>query len=357
MSDIIKIAVVGIGNCASSLIQGLYFYRQNPTLETGLITPKIGSYSVGDINVTAAFDVDSRKVGLDVSEAISAGKNNTLRFCDVPETTVTVSAAPTLDGLGEKYREQVTDTTTADKNSVLKVLKDSGAEIIVNYLPVGSKEATRWWADVAIESHCAFVNCIPEFIASESSIANKFASAGLPLFGDDIKSQFGATLLHRIIVKYMEIRGFIVDKTYQLNFGGNMDFYNMLNEERLISKRISKREAVRSLQKVPIEQKNVHIGPSDHIEWLEDNKWCYIHIQGFGFAGAPMRLEAKLEVCDSPNSAGVVVDVVRLAKLALQSGVKGPVDDVCAFYMKSPPTPMDDDVAFKALQDWTRLHV
>jgi len=347
----IKIAVIGVGNCASALVQGLQYYRKYPDAP-GLITPVIGGHLAGDIQPVAAFDVDSEKVGQDLADAIFLGRNNVEKLCEVPSTGVLVSPAPVLDGLGEKYREHVGETTESNRENVMAALGASGAEVLVNYLPVGSKEATRWWADIALESGCAFVNCIPEFIASDSSIALRFEQAGIPLIGDDVKSQFGATLLHRIIVQHMELKGLTIEKTYQLNFGGNMDFYNMLNANRLASKRQSKREAVRSLQKAPLAPRYVHIGPSDYVAWLEDNKWCYIHIQGTGFAGTPMRLEAKLEVCDSPNSAGVVVDLVRLARLALGQGVGGPVADVCAFYMKSPPLAMPDDLALEKRDEW-----
>ena len=351
MSRSIRIAIVGVGNCASALVQGIHYYRKHPDTP-GLITTLIGDYMVGDIAPVAVFDVDSEKVGTDLSEAIFLGKNNVERLCDVPLMGVMVSPAPVLDGLGEKYREQVTDTTESDRAGVLSALRASGAEIVVNYLPVGSSDATRWWAEVALEAGCAFVNCIPEFIASDRDLASRFHEAGVPLIGDDVKSQFGATLLHRIIVQHMELKGITVQKTYQLNFGGNMDFYNMLNASRLASKRESKREAVRSLQKSPLDPYYVHIGPSDHVAWLEDSKWCYIHVQGMGFAGAPMRLEAKLEVCDSPNSAGVVVVLIRVARVALDRGIGGTLADVCAFYMKSPPVPMDDDVALRKRDNW-----
>jgi myo-inositol-1-phosphate synthase len=344
--------LVGIGNCASALVQGLEYYRDHPEDSNGLITHRIGPYAVGDIHIVAAFDVDTAKVGLDVSKAIHAGKNNARRLYDVPPLGTVVSAGPVLDGLGGRYREHVSSPAEGTRDEVLQTLRKSGAVIIINYLPVGSREATRWWADVAIEAGCAFVNCIPEFLASDPDISRRFTEASLPLLGDDVKSQFGATLLHRIIVEHLERKGHVIDNMYQLNFGGNMDFYNMLDHERLASKRLSKREAVRSLQKMPLDPGHVHIGPSDHVAWLQDDKWCYIHIQGRGFAGAPMRLEAKLEVCDSPNSAGVVTDVIRLARIALDRGIGGPVREVCAFYMKSPPVPMTDDAAWQERDSW-----
>lgn len=352
MSNRVRAALVGVGNCASALVQGICYYRNRPEETRGLITQRIGKYEVGDIDIVAAFDVDSDKVGRDVSDAIRLGKNNVTHISDVLHLGTAVSAAPVLDGLGENYREKISRVESGTKENIIQVLRESKAEVIVNYLPVGSSEATRWWADMAIQAGCAFVNCIPEFIASDTTMAACFAEAGLPLIGDDVKSQFGATLLHRIIVRHLELKGFVIEKTYQLNFGGNMDFYNMLNSDRLASKRESKREAVRSLQKTPIDLQNVHIEPSDYIEWLEDNKWCYIHVQSLGFGGTPMRLEAKLEVCDSPNSAGVVVDIIRIAKLALDRKIGGPVADVCAFYMKSPPVPLDDDEALSCLKSW-----
>jgi len=354
MGNVIRTAVVGVGNCASAFIQGISYYLARPNESLGLITQYIGPYAVGDIKIVAAFDVDSDKVGRDVSEAIRLGKNNVTIISEVATLGTIVSAAPVLDGLGEKYRKMVPHVEDGSSDEVLEVLRRSRAEVIVNYLPVGSAKATRWWADMAIQAGCAFVNCIPEFIASNPTAAARFAEAGLPLIGDDVKSQFGATLLHRIIVQHLERRGLAIDKTYQLNFGGNMDFYNMLNEDRLHSKRVSKREAVRSVQRVPLELDKVHIGPSDYVAWLEDNKWCYIHVQGQGFGGVPMRLEAKLEVCDSPNSAGVVVDVVRCAKLALMTHQSGPIADVCSFYMKTPPVPVNDDRAQARLEAWLK---
>jgi myo-inositol-1-phosphate synthase len=352
MRDNIKIALVGIGNCASALIQGISYYNAHPNEIIGLIKKRIGRYKVSDIKIVAAFDVDSDKVSKDVSEAILLGKNNVTTFSEVTQLGTTVSAAPVLDGLGEKYREMIPRVEDGSGDEVLDILRRSKAEIIVNYLPVGSFEATRWWADVAIRTGCAFINCIPEFIASDPIIAERFIKARLPLIGDDVKSQFGATLLHRIIVQHMERRGLVIDKTYQLNFGGNMDFYNMLNENRLHSKRVSKRESVRSMQKVPLKLDNIHIGPSDYVSWLEDNKWCYIHLQGRGFGGVPLRLEAKLEVCDSPNSAGVVVDLIRCAKIALSAKLSGPINEVCSYYMKSPPIQLNEDDAFALFEKW-----
>ncbi len=353
----ITVAIVGVGNCASALVQGIEYYRDHPQATDGLITHSVGGYAVGDIHIVAAFDVDPSKVGLDLSEAIYAGPNNADRLYSVPPLGTPVSPAPILDGLGKHYHERVHNPVESSRDSVLRVLRDSQASMIVNYLPVGSSTATRWWADIAIEAGCAFVNCIPEFLASDVEISRRFSEAGLPLLGDDIKSQFGATLLHRIIVEHIERKGYVIDNTYQLNFGGNMDFYNMLDHERLAAKRISKREAVRSIQKVPLDGEHVHIGPSDHVAWLKDNKWCYVHIQGRGFAGAPMRLECKLEVCDSPNSAGVVTDVIRFAQIALDRQIGGPIGEVCAVYMKSPPVPMTDDKAWQVRDAWLKEHL
>ena len=350
----VKIAIIGVGNCASSLIQGIHFYSENKCTD-GLINPIIHGMKVSDIEVVAAFDVDEAKVGKDLSKAIFSSNNNAMKLTDIPFMDVIVTPAPVLDGIGDNYSSRITNTVEANRDDVFRALKLSGAEVLVNYLPVGSREATRFWADIALEAKCAFINCIPEFIASEPTYASKFKAAGIPLLGDDIKSQFGATLLHRIIVQHMELRGFTIDRTYQLNYGGNMDFYNMLDCERLTSKKISKREAVKSIQKNPIENKYVHIGPSGYIEWLEDNKWCYIHIIGRGFGGAPIKIETKLEVCDSPNSAGVVVDLVRIAKKALRNEIGGVLEDVCAFYMKSPPKSMDDDLALRMLNNWLKF--
>lgn len=351
--DKIKIAIVGVGNCASSLVQGISFYSNNDCTD-GLINPLIGGFKLSDIEIVAAFDVDSRKVGKDLSVSIFEGENNTLKFSNVPFTGLTVSPAPVLDGFGIKYSEKVTSIITDTEENVILTIKSSGTEVIVNYLPVGSKQATQFWATIALKTNCAFINCIPEFIASDKRFSNEFKKNCLPLLGDDVKSQFGATLLNRIIVRNLELRGFIMDKSYQLNFGGNMDFYNMLDNERLVSKKRSKLEAVRSLQKNPIAKGNIHISPSDFIEWLQDNKYCYINIIGRGFGGSPMKLESKLEVWDSPNSAGVVVDLIRIAKLALKNKIGGPLTEVCAFYMKSPPRTMDDEMALKLLNKWIK---
>jgi len=346
-----RIAIVGVGNCASSLVQGISYYSSCDST-AGLIHADIGGLSVADIEVASAFDVDARKVGRDLSEAIWLGNNNASKLAEVATLDVEVSPGPLFDGLGQNYRAKTAQTVEADRAGVVGRLRESGAEIIVNYLPVGSAQATRFWAEVALETRCAFVNCIPEFVASDPDYSRRFRARDIPLLGDDVKSQFGATLLHRIIVQHLERRGYEMERTYQLNFGGNMDFYNMLNSERLKSKKISKQQAVRSLQQRPTDERKVHIGPSDYVEWLEDNKWCYLHVDGRGFGGAPLKIEAKLEVCDSPNSAGVVVDLVRLAKLALTNKVGGPLDEVCAFYMKSPPKPMDDDAALASLTSW-----
>ena len=352
--ETINVALIGIGNCASALIQGLYYYIDHPDESLGLINKQIGPFCLPHIKVVAAFDIDSDKVGKDLCEGIYLGENNVINIAHVPRIGTIISPAPVLDSLGDRYRNKLSNITEGTHSEVINVLRESKTEIIVNYLPVGSAKATRWWADVAIQTGCAFINCIPEFIASDIDMAQKFKRAGLPIFGDDVKSQFGATLLHRIIVQHLENKGFKIDKTYQLNFGGNMDFYNMLDENRLNSKRISKRESVRSLQRIPLELDKVHIGPSGYVSWLEDNKWCYIHFQGRGFANVPFRLETKLEVCDSPNSAGVVVDLIRHAKLALSTHQSGAISDVCSYYMKTPPIPMNDDEAQIHLDTWLK---
>lgn len=335
MKDKIKVAIVGVGNCASALIQGIEYYRANPDAP-GLITKEIDGYLVSDIEIVAAFDVDNSKVGQDISEAIFAGNNNVEKFFHVPVKNVNVSPAPLLDGYGDRYKEKVSETCEGTRKDVLKELKGSGAEMIVNYLPVGSSEATRWWTDLALETKTAFINCIPEFIASDPEYAEKFEKAGVPLIGDDIKSQFGATLLHQIIVKELEKKGVKLNKTYQLNFGGNMDFYNMLNFNRLRSKKISKHQAVNTLLKEPLDDHYMHIGPSDYVPWLEDNKWCYIHFHGVGFGGGTIRIEVKLEVPDSKNSAGVVVDVIRCIKASIRNENKHDFNEIADFYFKSP---------------------
>jgi myo-inositol-1-phosphate synthase len=364
----VRIAIVGVGNCASSLVQGLEFYRgADPADDVpGLMHVDLGGYHVGDIEVVAAFDVDAKKVGRDVAEAIVAEPNNTIRFADVPPLGVTVSRGRTLDGLGEYYRAVISESEEPEAD-VVRVLRDSNADVLVSYLPVGSEEAARFYAGCALEAGVAFVNCLPVFLASDPGWARRFGAAGLPIVGDDIKSQVGATITHRLLAKLFEDRGAHLDRTYQLNFGGNMDFMNMLERSRLVSKKISKTQSVQSQLDVPLEKDAIHIGPSDHVPWLEDRKWAMIRLEGRNFGDVPISIEMKLEVWDSPNSAGVVIDAVRCAKLARDRGIGGPLIGPSAYFMKSPPVQFSDEAAHEMVeafihgngraedQDWTRF--
>ncbi|TCK03911.1 inositol-3-phosphate synthase [Phorcysia thermohydrogeniphila] len=348
MSEKVKVAIVGVGNCASSLIQGIYYYRNKSEEEiSGLMHYDIGGYKPWDIEVVAAFDIDVRKVGKDVSKAIFEKPNCTTVFCpDVPEMGVEVQMGPIMDGFAEHMKDYPEDQrfVPADKEpvDVVKVLKESGAEVVINYLPVGSEEATRFYAQCALEAGCAFVNCIPVFIASDEEWAKKFREKGLPIVGDDIKSQVGATITHRVLATLMSDRGVRIDRTYQLNFGGNTDFLNMLERKRLKTKKVSKTEAVRSLLPYPIESDNIHIGPSDYVPWLKDNKIAYIRLEGRLFGDVPMYIELKLSVEDSPNSAGSAIDAIRCAKLALDRGIAGPLYSISAYTMKHPPVQYPD---------------
>jgi len=348
MSKKVKLAIVGVGNCASSLIQGIYYYRNRSEEEiSGLMHYDIGGYKPWDIEVVAAFDIDVRKVGKDLSKAIFEKPNCTTVFCpDIPEMGVEVQMGPIMDGFAEHMEDYPEDQrfVPADKEpvDVVKVLKESGAEVVVNYLPVGSEEATRFYAQCALEAGCAFVNCIPVFIASDEEWARKFKEKGLPIVGDDIKSQVGATITHRVLATLMSDRGVRIDRTYQLNFGGNTDFLNMLERKRLKTKRVSKTEAVRSLLPYPIESDNIHIGPSDYVPWLKDNKIAYIRLEGRLFGDVPMYIELKLSVEDSPNSAGSAIDAIRCAKLALDRGIAGPLYSISAYTMKHPPIQYPD---------------
>lgn len=348
MSKKVKLAIVGVGNCASSLIQGIYYYRNRSEEEiSGLMHYDIGGYKPWDIEVVAAFDIDVRKVGKDLSKAIFEKPNCTTVFCpDIPEMGVEVQMGPIMDGFAEHMEDYPEDQrfVPADKEpvDVVKVLKESGAEVVVNYLPVGSEEATRFYAQCALEAGCAFVNCIPVFIASDEEWARKFKEKGLPIVGDDIKSQVGATITHRVLATLMSDRGVRIDRTYQLNFGGNTDFLNMLERKRLKTKKVSKTEAVRSLLPYPIESDNIHIGPSDYVPWLKDNKIAYIRLEGRLFGDVPMYIELKLSVEDSPNSAGSAIDAIRCAKLALDRGIAGPLYSISAYTMKHPPIQYPD---------------
>lgn len=342
----IRVAIVGVGNCASSLVQGLTFYGDAPVDETvpGLMHVALGGYHVGDVEVVAAFDVARTKVGRDLSEAIVAEPNNTQVFARVPRSGVTVQRGPTMDGIGRYLREIVAESD-APPADVAAILRRTEAQVLVSYLPVGSEQATRWYAEQALAAGCAFVNCIPVFIASDPKWRARFEACGLPIVGDDIKSQLGATILHRTLVTLFHERGVRVDRTYQLNFGGNTDFANMLERERLESKKISKTQAVTSLLGAPLPADSVHVGPSDHVPWLTDRKWAHIRVEGTTFGNVPLSCELKLEVWDSPNSAGVVIDAIRCARLALDRGIGGALIGPSSYFMKSPPEQFTDHEA------------
>jgi myo-inositol-1-phosphate synthase len=345
--------VAGVGNCASSLIQGVEYYRNADPAETvpGLMHVELGGYHVGDVEFVAAFDVDAAKVGLDLGKAIFAGQNNTIRFAPVGDLSVEVQRGPTFDGLGKYYRETI-EESPAEAVDVTEVLKASGADVLVSYLPVGSEQAQKHYAQACIDAKVAFVNAIPVFIASDPEWAAKFEAAGVPIVGDDIKSQVGATIVHRILARLFEDRGLVLDRTYQLNVGGNMDFKNMLERSRLESKKVSKTQAVTSQIDNPIDAHDVHIGPSDHVAWLDDRKWAYIRLEGRNFGDVPLNIELKLEVWDSPNSAGVIIDALRCAKLAKDRGLGGPVEAASAYFMKSPPVQHHDDEAHRMVEDF-----
>lgn len=342
----VRVAIIGVGNCASALVQGVMYYRNAPpdAFVPGLMHTILGGYHVGDIEFSAAFDVDAQKVDKDLSEAIFAGPNNTYRFAEVPHLGVPVHRGMTHDGLG-KYLKQAIQKAPRDTDPIQRILQDTGTDVVVNFLPVGSEMATKWYVEHVLDAGCAFVNCIPVFIAREEYWRNRFKEHGLPLIGDDIKSQVGATIVHRVLTRLFRDRGVRLDRTYQLNFGGNTDFLNMLERERLVSKKISKTNAVTSQLDYGLPEENIHIGPSDYVPWLADRKWCYIRMEGTTFGGAPLSLELKLEVWDSPNSAGVVMDAVRCAKLALDRGLAGALEGPSAYFMKSPPKQYSDDVA------------
>ena len=349
----IRLAIAGIGNCASSLVQGLHYYRDaDPDDDVpGLMHVELGGYHIRDIELVTAFDVDATKVGTDVSKAIFAGQNNTIRFAPVLDLGVEVLRGPTLDGFGKYYR-LTCEESPAEPVDVAQALRDSGAHVLVSYLPVGSVLAQKHYAQACLDAGVAFVNAIPVFIASDPEWAQKFTDAGIPIIGDDIKSQVGATIVHRILARLFEDRGMVLDRTYQLNVGGNMDFKNMLERERLESKKISKTQAVTSQLDNPIEPRNVHIGPSDHVEWLDDRKWAYIRLEGRNFGDVPLSIELKLEVWDSPNSAGVIIDALRCAKIALDRGEGGPVLGASAYFMKSPPVQHRDEEAHRMVEEF-----
>ncbi len=350
----IRVAIAGVGNCASSLVQGVTYYKDAPDGESvpGLMHVRLGGFHVSDLEFVAAFDVDASKVGADLSKAIEGGMNNTIKFADVPDLGVTVQRGPSLDGLN-KYYHAVIDESPAAPVDVAQALRDARAEVLVSYLPVGSEDAQRYYAQAALDAGCAFVNAIPVFIASDPVWAKKFADAGVPIIGDDIKSQVGATIVHRVLARLFEDRGLALDHTYQLNVGGNMDFKNMLDRERLESKKVSKTQAVTSqLENYTLDADDVHIGPSDHVPWLKDRKWAYIRMEGRNFGNVPLNVELKLEVWDSPNSAGVIIDAVRCAKVALDRGIGGPILGPSAYFMKSPPVQFHDDVANAMVEDF-----
>ena len=353
MGNKIRVGIVGVGNCASALVQGVEFYRGTKEGDDvpGLMHVRIGPYHVSDVEFTCAFDVDINKVGSDLGKAISVEPNNTIEFAEVPQLGVTVSRGPTLDGLGQFYRDEVTESPLPSVN-VAKVLKETQTEVLVNYLPVGSESAAKFYAEQALEAGTAFINCMPVFIASQPAWAQRFADRGVPIVGDDIKSQMGATIVHRILAKLFEDRGVHLDKTYQLNFGGNMDFKNMLERERLISKKKSKTQSVTSQLRRGIDSEEIHIGPSDHVPWLEDRKWAHIRLEGREFGNVPLTVELKLEVWDSPNSAGIVIDAIRCARLAMDAGVGGALQGPSAYFMKSPPVQYSDELARQMVEEF-----
>ncbi|QIK84729.1 inositol-3-phosphate synthase [Sanguibacter sp. HDW7] len=352
----IRVAIVGVGNCAASLVQGVHYYRDTPADQKvpGLMHVQMGEYHVKDVEFVMALDVDAKKVGFDLSEAIFASENNTIKISDVPPLGVTVQRGHTLDGIGKYYAETI-EESDAEPIDVVQQLKDNKVDVLVCYLPVGSEKAAKFYAQAAIDAKVAFVNALPVFIASDPEWAAKFEEAGVPIVGDDIKSQVGATITHRVLARLFEDRGVILDRTYQLNVGGNMDFKNMLERERLESKKISKTQAVTSnLEDGPLagkkEDRNVHIGPSDYVAWLDDRKWAYVRLEGRAFGEVPLNLEYKLEVWDSPNSAGIIIDALRAAKIAKDRGVGGPIHAAATYFMKSPPLQMEDGVGRARLE-------
>jgi myo-inositol-1-phosphate synthase len=349
----IRVAIVGVGNCANSLIQGITYYKDatNESEIPGLMHPVLGGYHIKNINFVLALDVDAKKVGLDLSEAIWASENNTIKFATVAKTGVTVKRGTTLDGLGRYYKETIKESDAAPVDVVAE-LKASKVDVLICYLPVGSEEAAKFYAQCAIDAGCAFVNALPVFIASDPVWADKFTKAGLPIVGDDIKSQVGATITHRIMAKLFQDRGVHLDRTYQLNVGGNMDFKNMLERDRLESKKISKTQSVTSQLDYDLGAKNVHIGPSDYIPWLDDRKWAYVRLEGRAFGDVPLNLEYKLEVWDSPNSAGVIIDALRCAKIALDRKIGGPLLSPSSYFMKSPPVQYTDEQAYQKVEQF-----
>jgi myo-inositol-1-phosphate synthase len=354
----VRVAIVGVGNCAASLVQGVEYYKDaDPQSRVpGLMHVQFGPYHVRDVEFVAAFDVDAKKVGMDLAEAITASENNTIKIADVPPTDITVQRGHTLDGLGKYYRETIVESDD-DPVDVVQVLRATKADVMVCYLPVGSEEAAKFYAQCAIDAGVGFVNALPVFIAGTPEWAKKFEDAGVPIVGDDIKSQIGATITHRVLAKLFEDRGVILDRTYQLNVGGNMDFKNMLERDRLESKKISKTQAVTSNLEHDLGKRNVHIGPSDYVQWLDDRKWAYVRLEGRNFGDVPLNLEYKLEVWDSPNSAGVIIDAIRCAKIAKDRGIGGPILSASSYFMKSPPEQYDDETAKNKVEQFIRGEV
>ena len=355
----VRVAIVGVGNCASSLVQGVQYYKdadENASVP-GLMHVKFGKYHVRDVEFVAAFDVDAKKVGFDLSDAIFSSENNTIKIADVPPTGVTVQRGHTLDGLGKYYRETITEAD-GEGGDVVQTLKDAKVDVLVSYLPVGSEQADKFYAQCAIDANVAFVNALPVFIASDPVWAKKFTDAGVPIVGDDIKSQVGATITHRVMAKLFEDRGVALDRTYQLNVGGNMDFKNMLERERLESKKVSKTQAVTSNLTGEladkIDSRNVHIGPSDYVAWLDDRKWAYVRLEGRAFGDVPLNLEYKLEVWDSPNSAGIIIDALRACKIAKDRGLGGPIISASSYLMKSPPVQIEDTEGRRRVEAFIR---
>ncbi len=351
----VRVAIIGVGNCASSLVQGVHYYKEAAETDRipGLMHVNLGGYHIRDIEFTAAFDVVDTKVGKDLSEAIFAYPNNTYKFADVPYLNVPVYRGMTHDGLG-KYLSQIVKKAPGPTADIIKILKETKTDVVVSYLPVGSEMATKWYVEQVLEAGCGFVNAIPVFIASSEYWAERFRQKKLPIIGDDIKSQVGATILHRVLTSLFVDRGVRLDRTYQLNFGGNTDFLNMLERERLESKKISKTGAVTSMLPYTLPEENIHVGPSDYVPWLTDRKWCYIRMEGTTFGEVPLNLEAKLEVWDSPNSAGVVIDAIRCVKLALDRGIGGPLYAPSSYFMKTPPRQFRDSVALEMTEAFIR---
>ena len=354
----IRVAIVGVGNCASSLVQGVEYYRNADADSSvpGLMHVTFGPYHVRDVEFVAAFDVDAKKVGFDLADAINGSENNTIRICDVPPTGVIVRRGHTKDGLG-KYYQQTIEESDAEPVDVVAELKRNKVDVLVSYLPVGSEEADKYYAQCCIDAKVAFVNALPVFIASDPAWAHKFAQAGVPIIGDDIKSQVGATITHRVMARLFQERGVVLDRTFQLNVGGNMDFKNMLERERLESKKISKTQSVTSNLEHDLGSRNVHIGPSDYVPWLDDRKWAYVRLEGRAFGDVPLNLEYKLEVWDSPNSAGIIIDAIRAAKIGLDRGIGGPLLSPAAYLMKSPPEQRPDDVGRQQVEAFIRGEV